>query len=309
MSLIRRIFGIFVMLAGLVGLLLSLAGLAGLWLVRPTVNASVQNSIRTLYASADNSQKTLAITNRALDASVKSVDDLAAMLTTTRKIVDDTQPVLGQVNTILGKDLPASFDAADQSLKAAQGAAQSLESAIKSFEAFQQALAGVPLVSGVLPQNSAAYNPDKSLSNSLGDLSASIEGMPASFENVGKGLDSADNSLDTVKTNLDDMSKNVTDISTNLKQYQGMINDSRNSMEDLKTLLGGWQANLPYSLNVAAVVLGLFFLWLLAAQIVIFSQGWELYAGTADRMEPARVERDRERPVPDESVDRARSKK
>ena len=34
-----------------------------------------------------------------------------------------------------------------------------------------------------------------------------------------------------------------------------------------------------------ALVFTLFFLWLLAAQVVIFSQGWELYQGTAGRME------------------------
>ena len=29
----------------------------------------------------------------------------------------------------------------------------------------------------------------------------------------------------------------------------------------------------------------LFLVWLLAAQVVILSQGWELYQGTADRLE------------------------
>jgi hypothetical protein len=39
-----------------------------------------------------------------------------------------------------------------------------------------------------------------------------------------------------------------------------------------------------------ALVLSLFFLWLLAAQVVILSQGWELYQGTAGRMEGAAPE-------------------
>lgn len=299
MNLIRRIFGIFVMLAGLVGLLLSLAGLAGLWMARPGVNASLQNSIRTLYASADNSQKTLAITNRALEASVKSVDALAEMLATTRQIVDDTQPVLGQVNTIMGTDLPASFEAAGQSLTAAQDAAASLESAIKSFEAFQQAMAGVPLVSGLLPQNPVTYDPEVPLSDSLGDLSASIEDMPASFENMSTGLDNADDNLELVKANLEVMSTNVTGISANLQEYQAMVDESSASMGDLKTMLGGWQANLPYYLDMTALILALFLLWLLAAQIVIFSQGWELFMGTTNRMGPAILEREPEQPAPE----------
>jgi hypothetical protein len=31
--------------------------------------------------------------------------------------------------------------------------------------------------------------------------------------------------------------------------------------------------------------MSLFFAWLLAAQVVMLSQGWELFQGTADRME------------------------
>jgi hypothetical protein len=37
--------------------------------------------------------------------------------------------------------------------------------------------------------------------------------------------------------------------------------------------------------NGAILVLTLFLLWLLAIQVVVFTQGWELYHGTADRME------------------------
>jgi len=43
-------------------------------------------------------------------------------------------------------------------------------------------------------------------------------------------------------------------------------------------------------LNGAAIVVSLFFLWLLAAQVVIFSQGWEPFQGTAGRMESGRDE-------------------
>jgi len=80
------------------------------------------------------------------------------------------------------------------------------------------------------------------------------------------------------------MSGNVTSISTSLGQYQTMIGQSKESMDSIKDLLTGIQTNLDTILTATTIVLLLFFLWLLAAQVVIFSQGYELFHGTAGRM-------------------------
>ena len=64
-----------------------------------------------------------------------------------------------------------------------------------------------------------------------------------------------------------------------------MISQSQASMDNINTILNNVQNNLDRVLTAVTVVLVLFFLWLLAAQVVIFSQGYELYRGTASRME------------------------
>ncbi len=285
MKKLRRALGIFVMAAGIIGLLLSLSGLAGLFIIRSSVTTSIERAVSTLHTSVESSRKTLALTDEALDAAIDSVDALAEMLSTSRQIVEDTQPVVSQVNEVLGENLPGTFDAAGDSLKAAQGAARSLESAIKSIETFQSLISGVLVFSGVQPQEQAVYDPDTSLADSLGNLSKSIEDLPSVFKDMSKDLSKADDNLDHVKTSLDDMSKNISRISKDLEQYRGMLADSRSSMDDLMTLLSDLQKNLPAIMTTITLIFGLFFLWLLAAQVVIFSQGWELYHGTAGRME------------------------
>jgi len=198
MKPLRRILGVFVMAAGVVGLILSIAGLAGLFIIRPALSSSLELAVDTLYTSVESSQKTLALTDGAMDAAINSVDSLAEMLSTTRLIVEDTQPVITQFNEVLGGNLPETFYTAGESLKAAQSAASSLESAIKSFETFQTLLSGFVLLSGGQPQEQTVYDPDTSLADSLGDLSTSIEEMPDVFEGMAKDLDQADNNLDNV---------------------------------------------------------------------------------------------------------------
>jgi hypothetical protein len=98
-------------------------------------------------------------------------------------------------------------------------------------------------------------------------------------------LDKASGNLDSIQGNLNTMSDSVKLISKSLTEYKTMINQSQSSMENLKLMLTNIQSNLPNILNGVAMVFSLFFFWLLAAQVVILSQGWELYQGTAGRLE------------------------
>lgn len=285
MSILRRILGIFVMIAGIIGLALSLAGLVGVWMVRPVLATTLSTTINTLVDSINTSQKAMVVTDQALGGAVTSVDALSEVLGATATSVKDTQPVISQVNEVMGKTLPTTFDAANDSLLAAGEAAKSLESAIKSLDAFQTVIGTVPFLSSFVPARTQAYNPEKPLADSLVELADSMQGMPDTFEDISANIDKADDNLDMISSNLGTMSQNVTLISKSLREYQGMIGQSKTSMENLKSMLTNTQNNLGRIINTGSLALGLFFLWLLAAQVVIFSQGLELFHGTATRME------------------------
>lgn len=285
MKVIRRVLGIFVMIAGLIGLLISLTGLVGLFWVRPRVVTSVNTTIATLTSSIETSQKVMIITSDALGASVKSVDALSATLHSTSVSVKDTQPVLAQMNTVMGKQLPATLTAATDSLKASQEAAKSLESTIQSLDTFRSVMSTTPFLSAFVPASQEKYDPEKPLADSLGEVAVSLEDMPDTLSDMAANMDKADDNLDEIETNLTTMSESVASISKSLKEYQQMVGQSQESMESLKSILTGVQTNLNPILNGVTIGLALLLIWLLTAQIVIFSQGWELFQGTASRME------------------------
>lgn len=285
MKFLRRILGVLVMIAGILGLLLSLAGLVGVWLVRPTVTGYVNTTITTLDSSIRTSQDVMEVTGQALGGTVASVDALSDMLATTATSVEDTQPVLDQVNAIMGETVPSSLETATESLKTAQQAAEVLDSAIKSLENFRFMISATPLLGALVEQPSQAYNPEIPLADSLGELAATLEDLPDKFTQMSEDLDKADDNLTSIQTNLNTMSESVKLISKSLQEYESMIGQSQASMGNLTAMLTNIQTNLPNILNGVAAVFSLFFLWLLAAQVVILSQGWELYQGTAGRME------------------------
>ncbi len=291
MKFLRRVLGVLVMLAGVLGLVLSLAGLAGVWLLKPTIAVYAGSTLDTLHESVVISQDVMDTTHEALGATIDSVDALSAMLGTTAATVEDTQPVLAGFDTMMSTTLPATMRAATDSLYTAQEAARVLETTIQQLDAFRFLLAATPMIGDMVPQTGEAYLPEKPLADSLGELAANLEGLPATFSEMSDSLSETDEQLASVQENLVTMSDSVALISSSLGEYQQMVGQSKSSMDNLTSILTGLQTNLPAILNGGAIALSLFFAWLLAAQVVIFSQGWELYQGTAGHMaaQPARL--------------------
>jgi len=91
-------------------------------------------------------------------------------------------------------------------------------------------------------------------------------------------------------------------IASGLEEYKTIIQDSIGSMEQMKTMLENAKENSQRTINWITLVLALFFLWLLAAQVVIFSQGWELFHGTTDRLDGPDASKTSEIPPVEEKV-------
>ena len=285
MMVMRRFLGVLVMFAGLLGLVLSLAGLVGVWAAKPTVAAYASTTIDTLNASVITSQNVMEVTGQALGATIDSVDALSAMLSTTAATVEDTKPIVDELDTIMAVTLPSTLEATTDALYTAQEAAQVLESAIQSLDAFRFLLSATPLVGGLVGEPGESYNPEEPLADTLGELASNLEGLPDTFVAMSASLSDTDEKLVTIQGNLNTMSDSVGLISSSLSDYEKMIIQSQSSMDNLTLILTNLQNNMTVILNGVVIGVSLFFIWLLAAQVVILSQGWELYQGTAGRLE------------------------
>ncbi|GAP21413.1 hypothetical protein [Leptolinea tardivitalis] len=276
MRLLRRTLGILVLAAGSLGILLGLAGIVGLWLVRPKVVTSVLYVTDTLRSNLDVSSNTLTLAGETLDASIQSVDSLKNVLDNTIEVVADTQPVLDNLNSLMKDTLPSAFQAADDSLKAAQSAAVSLEGAIHSLDSFQSMLGNVPLLKTFLPAPQPPYNPEKTLAESLGNLSTNIKSMPSAFEDVSINIGRTDDNLTEIKDNFQAIKDNAEKISDSLKTYKGMLAESQASMQQTKWLLEDFSQNVEKAVTITFSILSVFFFCVLMSQVVVLKQGWEM---------------------------------
>jgi hypothetical protein len=287
MNILRKTLGVTVMIAGILGVIIALAGIIGVWAAKPTVEEVAVKTVSTLKTSLDTSQQVMEVTKNALGGTIDSVNALQTMLTATAASVTDTQPLLEKINTILGETLPNTLTSAADSLVVAQQGAQVIDSAIRSFDTFKSFLGSVPLIGGFISgaPSEEPYNPDRPLYESLGDVATNLQGLPATFTGMSESLNKADDNLVTIEESLSTMATSVGTISSSLEQYQTMIGQSQQSMKDLLVILGNVSENLSTYLTIAAVILTVFLAWLLIAQIVILTQGYELFKGTADKID------------------------
>ena len=189
------------------------------------------------------------------------------------------------IQLVMSETVPSAMESAAASLEAAQQAAGVLDSAIRSLDTFRTVLSVTPLLGALVEQPEQAYDPQVPLGDSLGELAGTLSTLPDTFTEMAENLDAADDNLVEVQSSLVTMSESVSRISDSLSEYEAMVGQSQASMENLRSILVTIDDNQDLILNGAAIVLSFFFIWLLAAQVVIFSQGWELFQGTADRME------------------------
>jgi predicted nucleic acid-binding Zn-ribbon protein len=290
MKFLRRTLGILVMIAGILGLLLSLTGLVSIWLIKPTISGYISTTIDTLNNAMETSKKVMVVTEQALGATVDSVNGLSDLMKNTAQSVEDTKPILDQVNSMMNETLPNTLLSAAESLKGAQQAAELLDGAIKSLETFKAVLSFIPGMGDLGTQSTETYNPEKPMAESLGELVITLEKLPDTFTQMATNLGNAKINIDSIKGNLTTMSDSVKLISKSLEEYKNMVGQSQASIDNLKTVLTNIQNNLNMILTGMLIVISLFFLWLLAAQVVILSQGWELYQGTAGRMEGGTID-------------------
>lgn len=289
MKILRKILGITVMLAGILGLLLSLAGLSATWYYRSSMENALNNVLVTLSGTLAVSQEGLLVTEDALSAAIGSIDALQQTIEATAASLGSTQPLLQGITDFMGEQLPATLEAARFSLDAAQTGAQVVDNAIQSLKTFQSVISAIPIISAFMPAPPAQTKTGdgKPLSEALGDVSQSLAGLPELSASLSTDLNSAAGSLTDVQDGLTLMAENIGGITQSLSGYLTMVQRSQSSMQNLQAQLELWQTNLPTFVNALALVASLFLLWLLIAQIVIFTQGLELYRGTATRFEAA----------------------
>jgi methyl-accepting chemotaxis protein len=276
MKILRKILGVIVMIAGIIGLIFSLVGIFFVWNTKPAIETAMANGLTVINGSLNTSIEVIGVTKDALSATVSSVYALRDTVAAASQSVEETKPFIEGITNLLSTELPDTIAATQSSLESAQSSAKVLDSVLTSMDG---------VIRLITFSDKSLYNPDTPLYESLGEVASSLNNLPQSFVQMGDSLGATQDNVDTIKTSLDTMAVSIESIAGSLDRYVAMTEQSKSSIANVQTWLKQIQNNLSNILIVAASVITVFLVWLAIAQIVILTQGWELFQGTAGRLE------------------------
>ena len=270
---VTRIIGIALIVAGIAGLVFSVAGLVVLARVEKQVNVAVQRQVETLDQALTATAEGLALAENSLTQVQDTVDAIQSTVRGLGQAIDDTSPTLTALGNLVGKQLPATITAAENSLRSAQRSARVLDG-------FLSVISAVPLF------GNSRYNPDVPLNERLGEVAASLEGVPASLEDGGSGIFTTVGSLGTIKANVDRTADSIGEINTSLESaktvvanYQGVLASIGATLERVRNGLATWLRLIRWGFSLMLI-------WLGIVQFALITQGFELIGRSRPKPEP-----------------------
>ncbi len=173
MSIIRKIIGLFLIVAAIGGLIFSIVGLTYIYRIEARVTKGLQDTVETLSQTLDTTAQGLIITEQALKGSVDTVRALQSTVETTANTIQSSAPVVDEISKLMTESLPKTIASTNTSLRTAQESAKVIDSVLST-------LSSIPLIG-----SSIGYNPQVPLDQALGEVADSLAGLPELIRQYG----------------------------------------------------------------------------------------------------------------------------
>jgi methyl-accepting chemotaxis protein len=279
MSFIRKIIGLFLIVAAIGGLIFSIAGLVLVWRVESQATKGLQNFVDVLSQTLETTGQGLAVTQQALKSSVDTVSALQTTFQTTATTIKSSGPMVDEISKLMSEDLPKTVNSTESSLRTAQESAKVIDSVLST-------LSSIPLIgSGI------GYNPQTPLDQALGEVADSLTDLPNSFTNMADSLKNTSSNLETFQADLTVMAASIGEIEKSVAQYESVVANYQKSISQLNSNLSGFKSNLPNIVRTVVIGLTIFLVWMAIVQFGLFTQGVELmFEGGPEKKQPPEKE-------------------
>jgi hypothetical protein len=275
MSIVKRIFGVLLVIVSIVSLVLSVAGIVGVWSSRSTLVNAANSGLVLLDDTLARTDDALASVDGALQMTGTNVAAAQATFQALAATVDSSTPALGSLGTFLSEDLPGTLTAAQKTMEGAAESAQVVDGVLAL-------LANVPLFN-------IEYNPEVSLSDSLSGIGDSLVGLPDTLSALGKQLSGPTSTLSGLARSLDMMGSSIAELQTTLTNFQGVVASYQDLIGRYRALIQGLQTLLPRLVTIVPAVVTFFLFWLAMLQLLVLIKGWAWLRSGDREPEPVAV--------------------
>ena len=261
--ILRRLFGILMVIAAAAGIIFSLIGQIEIWHYRPAVTKSVIDNLVLAGQTLNTTQDVLTLVGEVVQSTTTEVVSLQETTNTLSLAIQDTNPMFESLIGLTGEDLPAAVSATQTSLTSAQSSALLIDNVLAT-------LTSIPF----LPVD--AYKPEVPLHTALAQVSTSLNTLNPSLATINTSLVDGKANLGVLETELTNISETTQGISSTLGNAQTVIDQYKLVTTQLIANVEAAQRATQTWIMAITCILSFVLGWLLIAQLGLGIQGLDL---------------------------------
>lgn len=278
--MVRRFFGILILLTGIFGLVLGVIGLRAANNLIDQLGVALDNTLKATSTNLDNVHETLVVTKSSLreaTVAIETVQITALDLSTT---ITETRPFLSSVNEVATVNVPESLDAFQIAIPNIAEVAGGIDDAMVALSNFTFAtqLLGVDLGFDL----GISYAPAVPFDETIIELGASLEGLPESLRELDTQIQVTSDNLVVISRDVERLSADIGNINTQLKRFDPVVDGYIKTVSDLRFSANQARQDIDQQMGMLKTGVNFIFLWLALMQITPLYLGAKLVFGKKD---------------------------
>jgi methyl-accepting chemotaxis protein len=223
------------------------------------VTTNIADGLRTVSES-------MASTSSSLQSASDVLDTAAVTIVSISDTVKDTKPLLESAASVVGDVGENTLEKTNQALATAQSAASAVDGVLRG-------LTFLPI--GI------DYDPERSLGDSLQDVADGLAPLPEGLIDVSEKIQDTADGFDDISGGLDRTGSDIQDLSDNIRDLGERLGILSSSLEGQAKTLDRLVESLPTIIWVSLIILELFVIGVVLAQVTVIVVGGRLYRENA----------------------------
>ncbi|MCL4868776.1 MAG: hypothetical protein KJ063_07405 [Anaerolineae bacterium] len=278
--MIRRIFGILILLTGIFGLVL---GGVGLWFTNQFIDqlgVAMDNTLKLTVSNLDNVHETLVVTKSSLREATNAINTVQTTTFNMSVAITETRPFLSSVNQVAAVDVPNGIEGFQNTIPNLAQVAGGIDDALIALSNFTFAtqLLGFDLGFDL----GLSYAPTVPFDESIVALGTSLEGLPESLRELDGQIQVTSDNLMIISQDVERLSGDIGSINGQLRRFDPVVDGYIKTVSDLRFATNQARNNVSQQMQMLKTGVNLLFLWLALMQITPLYVGAKLVFGKKD---------------------------
>lgn len=272
--MLRRITGFVLLIVGLGGVGLAIFGYTQVDSVVDTVAVALDGTLGLTAESLTTVEDTLSLAQTTIvdvNAGLVTVEETAVNLAQT---IDDTKPLLDQVNSIASQDAPDSIEAVQSAIPDVAEVAGVIDDTLITLNNFEidEEILGFQIQYDL----GVNYQPTQPFDQTVNELGTSLDGLPEQLRSLEPSLTAASANLDSVSQNILAISGDLGTINGNIAEVEPLLGEYIDIVNEIDTTLGDTRTTIQSQLETVKLGLKVVMVWLGFMQFSLLYLGWDL---------------------------------